>query len=146
LLLADARRQASAWHHDALLLSISASPLNTRGVAPDGKVEFGYGRPSGQKLVGGSETTGERLVLRTSGGALETSEERSAKARIALEPNCLFEDAWTAAQRAGADASTGPGLRYAWSDKYARPVWEVTASDGQVLRRLDGVTCSILTR
>jgi len=62
------------------------------------------------------------------------------------EPNCLFEDAWASAQRAGADANAGLSLRYAWNEKQARPIWEVVGGDGQVLRRLDGVTCSILTR
>jgi hypothetical protein len=38
------------------------------------------------------------------------------------------------------------GLRYSWSEKQARPIWEVVSGDGQVLRRLDGVSCSILTR
>jgi hypothetical protein len=37
-------------------------------------------------------------------------------------------------------------MRYAWSEKQGRPVWEVVTSEGQVQRRLDGVSCSILTR
>src|SRR5262249_25474208 len=98
------------------------------------------------RLVGGAEAGGERLVLSSSGGELAKNEERAGKARVAPEPNCLFEDAWAAAQRAGVDASGGPSMRYQWSDKYARPVWEVLSGDGQVQRRLDGVSCSILTR
>jgi hypothetical protein len=77
---------------------------------------------------------------------LTKNEERSGRSRIAPEPNCLFEDAWSAAQRAGADANAGLGLRYAWNEKQGRPIWEVVNADGQVQRRLDGVSCSILTR
>jgi hypothetical protein len=37
-------------------------------------------------------------------------------------------------------------MRYQWSDKHGRPVWELLGGSGEVLRRLDGVSCSILTR
>ena len=145
-LFAEAKRQASAWHHDAVLVSVSVSRVDARGVAPDGSVEFAYARPSGQRFTGGAETGSERLVLRSGGGGLSKSEERSGRARVAPEPNCLFEDAWHAAQRAGAAADGKLRLRYGWSDKYARPVWEVLSTEGEVLKRLDGVSCSILTR
>jgi hypothetical protein len=145
-LLADARREASLWHRDAVLVSLSASPLDARGVAEGGTVELTFAKPGGQRISGGAETSGERLALRSSGGPLSKSEQRAGKAKIAPEPNCLFEDAWAAAQRAGADPTAGVGMRYLWSDKHARPVWEVSSNDGQVLRRLDGVSCSILTR
>lgn len=145
-LFAEAKRQASTWHHDAVLVSVGVSHVDARGVAPDGSVEFAYARPSGQRFTGGAETGNDRLVLRASGGGLSRSEERSGRARVAPEPNCLFEDAWGAARRAGADADGKLGLRYGWSDKHARPVWEVLSSDGQMLKRLDGVSCSILTR
>jgi hypothetical protein len=145
-LLAEARREASAWHRDAVLVSMSAGPLDARGVTESGTVEFSFAKPGGQRITGGAETSGERLALRASAGPLSKSEERAGKAKIAPEPNCLFEDAWAAAQRAGADPYAGVSMRYAWSDKHARPVWEVSSSDGQVLRRLDGVSCSILTR
>lgn len=144
--LAAARRRASAWHADAVLLSLQAGPLDERGVAADGKVEFRYGRPSGPRIVGGADTRPERLMLTSAPDGLEQSEQRGAKAQIVPEPNCLFEDAWAAARRAGADARASLSLRYGWSQAQARPIWEVIGSDGQVLRRLDGVTCSILTR
>lgn len=146
LLLAEARRQATVWHRDAVLLEITAGPLDTRGVTPEGTVELVFSTPSGSRLVGGSETGAERLKLSTSGGPLSKSEERGGKGRVAPEPNCVFENAWLVARHAGADTAPTPSLRYAWSDKYGRPVWEVLAADGQVLRRLDGVSCSILTR
>lgn len=146
LLLAEARRQASAWHPDAVLLEITAGPLDARGVTPEGTVELVFSTPSGSRLVGGSETAAERLKLSSSGGPLSRSEERGAKGRVVPEPNCVFENAWLVARHAGADTAQAPSLRYGWSDKYARPVWEVLAGDGQVLRRLDGVSCSILTR
>jgi hypothetical protein len=145
-LLVEARREASTWQHDAVLISLSASPLDARGVAPGGKVEIAFAKPSGQRISGGAEASGQRLVLKSSDGGLTKSEPRAGKARIAPEPNCLFENAWSAAQHAGADANAGLGMRYIWSDKHGRPVWEVVSSDGQVLRRLDGVSCSILTR
>jgi hypothetical protein len=146
LVLVNARREASAWHPDAVLVSLSASPLDAQGVPPGGKVEVTYARPSGQRLTGGAETTAQRLVLSTTDGGLAKNEERAAKSRIAPEPNCSFEAAWASAQRAGADASASLGLRYGWNEKQARPIWEVVSSEGQVLRRLDGATCSILTR
>jgi len=105
-----------------------------------------YAQPSGQRITGGADASAQRLVLSSTDGALAKNEERAAKSRIAPEPNCSFEDAWASAQRAGADASAGLGLRYGWNEKQARPIWEVVNSDGQVLRRLDGATCSILTR
>jgi hypothetical protein len=145
-LLADARRLASAWQRDAVLVSLSASPLDAQGVAMGGKVEIAYAKPSGQRLGGGAEAGGERLLLSTSDGTLTKNEQRASKAKVAPEPNCLFEDAWASARRAGADVGAGLGLRYSWSDKQGRSVWEVVSSDGQVLRRLDGATCSILTR
>lgn len=145
-LFAEAKRQASAWHQDAVLVSVSVSQVDARGVAPEGSVEFAYGRPSGQRFTGGADTGGERLLLRSSGAGLTKSEERGGKGRVAPEPNCLFEDAWGAAQRAGAAADGKLRLRYTWSDKHARPVWEVQSADGEVLKRLDGVSCSILTR
>jgi hypothetical protein len=145
-LFAEAKRQASAWHHDAVLVSVGVSRVDARGVAPDGSVEFAYARPSGQRFTGGAETGSERLVLRSGAGGLSKNEERSGKARVAPEPNCLFEDAWGAAQRAGAAADGKLRLRYGWSDNHARPVWEVLSTDGEVLKRLDGVSCSILTR
>lgn len=145
-LLADARRQASTWHRDAVLLSIHAKPLDASGVAPGGSVEMLYAKPAGQSVAGGADTATERLALRATGGALESTPERGARGKVAPEPNCLFEDAWAAAQRAGADAQAGLGLRYSWSDKHGRTVWEVVTGDGQVQKRLDGVSCSILTR
>ena len=145
-LLVEARRQASAWQPDAVLVSLSASPLDARGVAAGGKVQIAYAKPSGQRLGGGADASGERLLLSSSDGTLIKNEQRAAKAKVAPEPNCLFEDAWASAQRAGADVSAGLGLRYSWSDKQGRPIWEVLSGDGQVLRRLDGVSCSILTR
>jgi len=145
-LLADARRQASAWHRDAVLVSLSAKPLDAHGVEVGGTVELVYAKPAGSSVAGGADAGVQRLTLRSSGDALTSNEDRGGKGKIAPEPNCLFEDAWAAAQRAGADASAGLGLRYGWSDKQGRPVWEVVTSDGQVQRRLDGVSCSILTR
>jgi hypothetical protein len=144
--LADARRQASAWHRDAVLVSLSAGPLDAHGLAVEGKVEITYAQPTGKKITGGAEVSAERLVLSSHDGALAQREERAGKSRIAPEPNCLFEDAWASAQRAGADTTAGLALRYAWNEKQARPIWEVVDGDGQVRRRLDGVTCSILTR
>ena len=146
-LLAEARREASAWHSDAVLVSLLAGPLDASGVASDGSVQLTYARPAGQRISGGAEASGERLVLRASGGdSLARTDERAGKARVAPEPNCLFEGAWAAAQRAGADSSASLRMRYLWSDKHGRPVWEVLSSGGEVLRRLDGVSCSILTR
>lgn len=146
-LLAEARREASAWHADAVLVSLTASPLDTGGVASEGTVQLTYARPAGPRISGGAETSSEQLVLRGKGGAaLARTEERAGKAQLAPEPNCLFEDAWAAAQRAGADGSAGLQLRYQWSDHHGRPVWELLSAGGQVLRRLDGGSCSILTR
>jgi hypothetical protein len=145
-LLANARREASAWHSDAVLVNLSAGPLDAEGVAPGGKVEVVYARPSGQPLTGGSEASAQRLVVSSTDGSLAKNEERAPKSRIAPEPNCSFEAAWASAQRAGADAGAGLRLRYGWNEKQARPIWEVVGNDGQVLRRLDGASCSILTR
>lgn len=145
-LLAEARRRASAWHGDAVLLSLSVEGLDARGVTPDGVVRFVYSKPSAKKITGGAETSVERLTLSAKGASFESSEERMGKGRVVPEPNCLFEDAWAAAQRAGADPNANLRLQYSWSDKHARPIWEVTRTDGEVLKRLDGVSCSILTR
>ncbi len=145
-LLAEARRKASAWHHDAVLVSLSASPLDAKGVAVEGSVDIVYARPAGQRISGGAEASGQRLALRSRGSEMSQSEERAGKGRIAPEPNCQFEDAWAAAQRAGAATNGNLRMRYQWSDKHARPVWEVLSAEGEILRRLDGVSCSILTR
>ena len=145
-LLAEARREASAWHPDAVLVSLSVGPLDAHGVVAGGRVEIDYARPSGARITGGAEASNERLRLSTNSGKLTKSEERTSKGRVAPEPNCLFEDAWAAAQRAGADVNAGLAIRYLWNERYGRPVWELLGSDGQVLRRLDGVSCSILTR
>jgi len=145
-LLAEGRRRATSWRRDAVLVALNAGPLDGRGVMPDGKLELAYAEPSGQRVSGGAETGAERLVLSSSGGALAEHEARSAKGRVAPEPNCVFEDAWGAALRAGESAEAASSLRYGWSDKHARPIWEVVTRDGQITRRLDGVTCSILTR
>jgi len=145
-LLANARREAIAWRHDAVLVRFSVSPLDARGVAPGGKVEVTYAEPNGQRITGGAEAGGQRLVLITTDAGLVKSEEHAGKSRIAPEPNCPFEDAWASARRAGADVNASLGLRYAWNEKQARPIWELVTSDAQVLRRLDGVSCSILTR
>lgn len=144
-LLGEARRKANAWHRDAVMVSFSAA-VDTAGATDDGAVEITYARPAGPRITGGAETSGQRLVLRLSGGSLAQSEERAGRGRIAPEPNCMFEDAWEAAQRAGAPASAGLRMHYQWSDKHGRPIWEVSSGAGEVLRRLDGVTCSILTR
>jgi hypothetical protein len=146
VLLAEARRKASTWHQDAVLVSLTATGLDAAGVSPSGSVELIYARPAGQRISGGAEASAERLILRSSTAGLAQSEERTGKSRIAPEPNCTFEDAWAAAQRAGAVTSAGLRLRYHWSDKHARPVWELVGGEGEMLRRLDGVSCSILTR
>jgi hypothetical protein len=145
-LLAEARRKASAWRKDAVLVSLDVQRLDALGVAADGAVEFTYARPGGQRMSGGADAGAERLKLRTSAGALAQQEERAPKSRIAPEPNCVFEDAWAAARRAGAAANANLRMRYLWSEKHARPVWEVLSAEGEVLRRVDGVSCSILTR
>jgi hypothetical protein len=145
-LLAEARRKATGWRRDAVLISLSAGPLDGRGIMAEGKLEFAYAEPSGQRVSGGADTGAERLVLSSTGGELSGQETRAAKARIAPEPNCVFEDAWAAALRAGESADAASSLRYGWSDNYARPIWEVVSRGGQVSRRIDGVTCSILTR
>jgi hypothetical protein len=145
-LLADARRSATAWHADAVLLSLAFENLDARGVASDGSVRIVYGKPSAKKITGGAETNTERLTLTSNGGPLQQTEERAAKGRVVPEPNCLFEDAWAAAQRAGASPHASLRMRYLWSEKHARPIWEVASPSGEVLKRLDGVSCSILTR
>lgn len=145
-LFAEARRRALEWHPDAVLVTVEISGLDARGVTPDGGVVFVYSRPSGQRFTGGAETSPERLTLRSEGGALSSSNARGVKAQVVPEPNCLFEDAWSTAQRAGAAPEAGLGLRYAWSDKHARPVWELRSRSGEVTRRIDGVSCSILMR
>lgn len=145
-LLGDARRQASEWHQDAVLVSLSASPLDAVGVAPSGEVEIIYARPAGARISGGAEASGERFVLRSSGGALTAAPTRAAKSQIAPEPNCVFDDAWAAARQAGADPGASLRLRYQWSETHGRPVWEVLSARGEVLRRVDGGSCSILTR
>lgn len=145
-LFAEAKKLASAWHSDAVLVSVDVSHLDARGVAPDGSVEFVYSRPSTSRFTGGADTSSERLVLRSSRQGLSKTEGRAAKARVAPEPNCLFEDAWNAARRAGAALEGDLRLHYGWSDKHARPVWEVQTGEAETLKRLDGVTCSILTR
>ena len=111
-----------------------------------GRVELLYAKPTGQKLIGGSEANGERLSLTFSGGPLERSEEKAARGRVAPEPNCDFGNAWKAAQQAGSAASAGTSLRYSWNDNQARSVWEVLDADGNVQRRLDGMSCSIVVR
>jgi hypothetical protein len=146
LLLADARRRASAWHADAVLLSLAFENLDEGGVASDGSVRIVYGKPSAANIAGGAETNNERLTFTSSGAELEQSEERGVKGRVVPEPNCLFEDAWAAAQRAGADPHARLRMRYVWSEKHARPIWEVTSASGELLKRVDGVSCSILTR
>lgn len=145
-LLGESRRKATAWHRDAVLVSLSAGPLDASGVITEGKVELAYAKPSGQRVSGGADAGPERLMLSSTGGQLLGREERLRKARIAPEPSCSFEDAWAAAQRAGADAQAALGIRYAWSEAHARALWEVTSSEGQVLRRVDGVSCTIITR
>ena len=145
-LLAAAKRQALSWHQDAVLVSVEVSRLDARGVAPGATVEFSYARPNGQRFTGGADTGPERLILRSSDGTFVKSEGRAGKGQVAPEPNCLFEDAWSAAQRAGVPAAADVRLRYSWSEKHARPVWEVLKDGGNVQRRLDGVSCSILTR
>jgi hypothetical protein len=146
LLLMEARGLATAWHRDAVLVSISVGPLDARGVAADGAIELAFARPNGARISGGSDTAGTRFTLRSTGGPLTSSEEHAGKGRVAPEPNCLFEDAWAAAQRAGASAESRMRLRYVWSEKHDRPVWEVVNAGGDVQRRIDGITCSILTR
>ncbi|HYQ18074.1 MAG TPA: hypothetical protein VEQ58_20010 [Polyangiaceae bacterium] len=146
LLLVEARRKASAWHRDATLISLSAGPLDASGVAPDGKVEITYGVPAGERFSGGAEAASSRLSFSSSAGKLDQAEEQGAKARIVPEPNCTFESAWAAAQRAGALAESKPSLRYGWSEAQARPIWELLSGDGELVRRMDGVSCSILTR
>jgi hypothetical protein len=145
-LLGEARRKATAWHRDAVLVSLSAGPLDARGVITEGKVELAYAKPSGQRVVGGANTGAERLLLSSTGGELLRTEERRGKTLIAPEPGCSFDNAWATAQRAGADAQAALGIRYVWSERYARAIWEVTTSEGQVLRRVDGVSCTVLTR
>jgi hypothetical protein len=144
--LAEARRKATSWRRDAVLISLSAGPLDGHGISADGKLELAYAEPSGERVSGGADTGAERLILSSTGGALSAQETRAAKGRIAPEPNCVFEDAWAAALRAGESAEAASSMRYGWSDNYARPIWEIVSRGGQVTRRVDGVTCSILTR
>lgn len=145
-LLAEARRKATSWRRDAVLVSLSAGPLDGHGIIADGKLELAYAEPSGQRVSGGADTGAERLILSSTGGSLSAQETRAAKGRIAPEPNCVFEEAWAAALRAGESAEAASSMRYGWSENYTRPIWEIVSRAGQVTRRVDGVTCSILTR
>jgi hypothetical protein len=145
-LLGEARRKATAWHRDAVLVSLTAGPLDASGVITEGQVELAYAMPTSERVSGGAEAGADRLLLGSTGGQLTGREERRGRTRVAPEPSCSFDDAWAAAQRAGADAQAALGLRYQWSAPHARAVWEVTSTEGRVLRRVDGVTCSILTR
>ena len=144
--LPEARKLASTWRADAVLISIGASPLTEKGVAPDGSVDLVYAQPSGPQITAGADAAPERFVVKSSGGTTTTHEERGGKGYAVPEPNCLFEDALMAAQRAGLDSAPGLGLRYRWSARQGRPVWEAVRSDGVVLRTLDGVSCSILSQ
>jgi hypothetical protein len=144
-LFAAAKRRALTWHEDAVLVSVDVRRLDERGVTPEGEVELSYARPSGQSFAGGAETRAERLVLRSSGETLLESESRAGRARVAPEPNCVFEDAWLSARRAGAVGDGSASLRYSWSIGHARPVWELMRG-GTVQRTLDGQSCTILTR
>jgi hypothetical protein len=145
-LLADARRRASGWRRDAVLVSLLAGPLDAQGIATGGKLELTYAEPAGQRVSAGADTGSERLFLSSDEGGLSVREGRGPKSHIAPEPNCVLEDAWAAAQRGGENPEAASSLRYGWSDKHGRPIWEVVSRDGQVSRRLDGVSCSILTR
>ncbi len=146
-LLSEARKRATAWRNDAVLVRLSVERVDAGGVADGSGVELVYSTPSAKKLTGGAETSAERLVLRARAGDWSTSEQRGPQGRVVPEPNCLFEDAWAAAQRASVDPSAGLRMSYAWSDRYDRPLWEVTNEGGDdVVKRVDGVSCSILTR
>jgi hypothetical protein len=145
-LSAKAKSQALAWHRDALLVEIEATPVGGDGkIESSGSIRFAFGKPAGAKVGSGAEVLPAQFRVEFDAGGAHASEQTQARVKAVAEPNCLVEDV----VKAVSSAAPGSGplrLRYSMSEKLGRAVWRAyTAGSNDVLRTLDGVSCNILT-
>ncbi len=143
-----ARKEATAWHRDASIVSIDVPQVGGPQLAADARVEVSWGKPTG-RLGPGAPVGGERFVADVGVGQVSGREARGAAgAKAVAEPTCTIEAAWRAVVASGLPSSERYAFRYSWSDKHGRALWTVrqNAEDAAPIRSIDGESCTILVR
>lgn len=147
-LLAHVKSRASAWHRDAVLVSMSAQPVR-KGLVDltnGGSVEYNFARADGP-LNPGSAVKADRLIIRVDASGPSEQETRAGAGRSTAEPNCSLAEAFEAARAAGLSDDAGIAVRYEMSDRHGKSVWQLSSlSDTKSARTVDGWTCAILVR
>lgn len=143
-----ARARARAWHKEAALVSIQASPVNAGFVdlSKGGKLEFVFAVPSAGAMPGAPVKSQQYVVVMDAAGT-QTSERTQAGGRVAAEPACTFYDAWTRAVASGLGKAQPATVSYQHSSALNRGVWEIKDdTDPASLRNIDGFSCTIIVR
>jgi len=143
-----AKARARAWHKEAALVSIHASPVKAGFVdlSQGGTLEFVFAVPSGGAMPGASVSKQQYVVV-MDGAGTKASERTQAGGLVAAEPTCTFYDAWTRAAASGLDKAQPATVAYQHSAALSRGVWEIQrAGDPTSLRNIDGFSCTIIVR
>lgn len=144
--LVDARRKAQAWHAEAILVSITATPVSAGKVASSGSIELEFAAPKGGKLGPGNEVLPERFVVVMSRREQKISVRRAAPTLGIADPNCPLDEAWRKMVASGVPSTTSVTMKYELHRKRDRAVWSTSVpGKPELSRTLDGNTCAIVS-
>jgi len=147
--LARARARAIAWHPDALLVSMYAAPVGEKGIDLEkgGKVEYVFGRPTGDGFGAGARVSKEHFTIGLTSGGEAVAESNASGGRAAIDPNCPFDEALKKVRASGVPSAAQLVVAYEFSEKHGRTIFRVSSpGDDSMTRALDGQTCAILVR
>jgi hypothetical protein len=116
------------------------------------KLEFEFGKPTGERLGHGSQLGKERFLYQVTGDGVKTDTTKADAMTLGVgDPVCF--DATAQARAIGVEAPQSFELEYRLDSKRKKGVWRLSparvdaAEEGtDESRLLDGRTCAILVR
>ena len=143
-----AHARARIWDQNAMLVSIDATPVGAEGkvdLKSGGKVDISFAKPSGARLGPGAPAGGSQLVISVDASGSKVKEAQGPGATAVDDPNCPIAEAWRTMVAARVPSNSVVTMRYAYSAKHEKAVWQTSAGDdAKLARTLDGWTCTIL--